>query len=272
MLYGLCISRHYRQKAPGNKRKRIADDCREGKHMNEVRIGEIIKELRGIKGISQETLAGVCDVSMQAVSKWENGQSCPDITFLPLLADYFQVSIDYLLTGRETENADAVQLTDRIKDMTEEDILYVIQYRNGKILDQKMWEQRGSDAEDWNTAVRIVFEDEFCRIKDGFRVEVWGNADIRSNNNHLDLHAGASITCGPVEGDVKAGVDVNCGAVEGDVRAGSDITCGAVEGDVTAGSSITCSDIEGNVQAGCSISCQKISGDAVAGMQIRYES
>ncbi len=46
-----------------------------GKGMGELRIGEMIKELRGNKGISQEMLADVCGVSMQAVSKWENGGS-----------------------------------------------------------------------------------------------------------------------------------------------------------------------------------------------------
>ena len=97
--------------------------------MKELKIGEMIKELRGVKGVSQETLAAVCDVSMQAVSKWENGQSCPDIAFLPLLAEYFQVSIDYLLTGKESEQKCAAEdtdmsgLTEQIKQMTKQDTL-----------------------------------------------------------------------------------------------------------------------------------------------------
>lgn len=66
----------------------------------EIKIGEILKELRRSKGVSQENLAELCGVSMQAVSKWENGQSFPDITFLPKLAGYFQVTIDTLLLGR----------------------------------------------------------------------------------------------------------------------------------------------------------------------------
>ncbi len=43
--------------------------------MSELKISEMIRELRTDRGISQETLADVCDVSMQAVSKWENGVS-----------------------------------------------------------------------------------------------------------------------------------------------------------------------------------------------------
>ena len=69
--------------------------------MKKIKIGECIKILRGNKGVSQETLADVCGVSMQAVSKWENGQSYPDISILPVLAEYFNVSLDTLLTGDE---------------------------------------------------------------------------------------------------------------------------------------------------------------------------
>lgn len=42
---------------------------------NEIKISEMIRQLRTDKGISQEMLADVCNVSMQAVSKWENGVS-----------------------------------------------------------------------------------------------------------------------------------------------------------------------------------------------------
>ena len=109
--------------------------------MRELKISEMIRELRTDKGISQETLADVCDVSMQAVSKWENGQSCPDITFLPLLAEYFGVSTDYLLTGRKhaAGNADDTILSGMSQQELKDDVLYIVQYRNGKILDKKLW-------------------------------------------------------------------------------------------------------------------------------------
>lgn len=47
-------------------------------------------------GFTQETLAEKLGVSFQAVSKWENRQSCPDILALPRLADIFGVTIDQL--------------------------------------------------------------------------------------------------------------------------------------------------------------------------------
>lgn len=48
-----------------------------------------IARLRKQLGMTQEQLAGRLGVTYQAVSKWENGQSCPDIMLIPLLADLF---------------------------------------------------------------------------------------------------------------------------------------------------------------------------------------
>ena len=60
-------------------------------------IGKNIKRLRLNKGITQEQLAEVVHLSAQAVSKWENETALPDITVLPLLADYFGVTIDEIM-------------------------------------------------------------------------------------------------------------------------------------------------------------------------------
>ena len=65
--------------------------------MNEIGIGARIARLRREKGITQEELARQMGVSNQSVSKWENGQSCPDIGLLPALAGYFHVTTDALL-------------------------------------------------------------------------------------------------------------------------------------------------------------------------------
>ena len=60
-------------------------------------IGLNILALRKQKGTTQEELARYAGVSAQAVSKWENG-GVPDIELLPKIADYFEVSIDRLLS------------------------------------------------------------------------------------------------------------------------------------------------------------------------------
>lgn len=70
-----------------------------------IKINENIKRLRKEKGITQEVLAEVCNVSYVAVSKWENGESYPDMTLLMPLAHYFGVSIDELL-GYDSEKVE----------------------------------------------------------------------------------------------------------------------------------------------------------------------
>lgn len=68
-----------------------------------MKIGTNIRELRNAMGMTQEELADKMGVSVQTVSRWENGVNCPDITMLPMLADYFHTTIDHLL-GLERRN------------------------------------------------------------------------------------------------------------------------------------------------------------------------
>lgn len=70
--------------------------------MNES-IGSRIARLRKEKKMTQEALAEQMGVSAQAVSKWENDQSCPDIGLLPKLSRVLGVSTDELLTGESSE-------------------------------------------------------------------------------------------------------------------------------------------------------------------------
>lgn len=62
-----------------------------------INIGENIKRLRMKKQITQEQLAVAMGVSSAAVSKWERENTLPDVSLLPLLANYFGVSIDELM-------------------------------------------------------------------------------------------------------------------------------------------------------------------------------
>lgn len=60
-------------------------------------LGENIRRLRREKDMTQEQLAGALAVSFQAVSRWENGTTYPDIELLPAIAELFSVSADELL-------------------------------------------------------------------------------------------------------------------------------------------------------------------------------
>ena len=64
--------------------------------MTNINIGNKIRELRKKKGITQEVLASVLSVSPQAVSKWESGLTYPDMEMIPVIAGYFEVSMDIL--------------------------------------------------------------------------------------------------------------------------------------------------------------------------------
>ncbi len=65
--------------------------------MDNFNISRKIVECRQKKGITQEELANFIGVSKASVSKWERGHSFPEITFLPLLASYFDTTIDELM-------------------------------------------------------------------------------------------------------------------------------------------------------------------------------
>jgi len=65
--------------------------------MKEINIGRTLLQKRREKGLTQEDLANYIGVSKASVSKWETGQSYPDITFLPQLATLFNISIDELI-------------------------------------------------------------------------------------------------------------------------------------------------------------------------------
>lgn len=65
----------------------------------EYTIGKKIAEYRRAKGMTQDDLAERLGVSPQAVSKWENDLSCPDIMLLPVLAKLFDTTVDDLLSG-----------------------------------------------------------------------------------------------------------------------------------------------------------------------------
>ena len=68
-----------------------------------MNLGERIVSLRQQRGISQADLAKGLDVSRQAVSKWEKGQSSPDTMKLIQLAEFLDVEVEYLATGIKPE-------------------------------------------------------------------------------------------------------------------------------------------------------------------------
>ena len=76
----------------------------------EATLGKRIAALRRDKGLKQDDLAQQLGVTPQAVSKWENDQTCPDITLLPQLAQIMGVSVDELLSGKAPQEEPPVKV------------------------------------------------------------------------------------------------------------------------------------------------------------------
>ena len=74
-----------------------------------MQLGRRIKELRKKRNITQQDLAEMLGVSYQAISRWENSITSPDITALPVLANIFNVTVDYLLDLNINENTQIIE-------------------------------------------------------------------------------------------------------------------------------------------------------------------
>lgn len=107
-------------------------------------IGKRIRRLRKEAGMTQEELAQAVGVSPQAVSKWENEYTCPDISILPVLAEVFGISTDELLgkepgataTAEVTERTEAKEYTQKKKKKTRK---YRLGFDFGGVSLGKIW-------------------------------------------------------------------------------------------------------------------------------------
>ena len=84
-----------------------------------VYIGESIRKLRKERELTQEALANFLGISYQSISKWERGDSYPDITLLPSIASFFDVTVDALLGIDQSKKEDRIQ-----KYINEYELLY----------------------------------------------------------------------------------------------------------------------------------------------------
>lgn len=64
-------------------------------------IGSIIKDIRKKNNLTQNEFASILGVTFQAVSKWENDKSIPDITILKEISNKFNVDLNYLISGKK---------------------------------------------------------------------------------------------------------------------------------------------------------------------------
>jgi len=77
---------------------------KEGVPMDHAKLGELIRRLRREKNMTQLQLAKELHISDKAVSKWERGLGCPDVSLLGKLAEVFAVDLKGLLSGEIKNN------------------------------------------------------------------------------------------------------------------------------------------------------------------------
>ena len=165
----------------------------------EMTIGANIKRLRTAKNITQEQLSVAMNVTCAAVSKWERGETYPDITLLQPLAYFFEVTLDELM-GYDQKKVQA--------DIDETIALYRKHWKDSKgreiivkayhdypndyrIMHYYMW-NIGGDMADNNPTVLIEHKEEFLSIcekildgctEDALRLNAW---NMRAKILHAD--------------------------------------------------------------------------------------
>ena len=227
--------------------------------MNENILCTRIAQLRRDAGMTQEQLAARLGISFQAVSKWENNQSCPDIMLLPSLADIFDVSIDSLFGRESVETALAPQApAQEWYDLPwpDDDGVYAVLYQGHRLV---LEPEEGMD-------LTFTYSGPAVNVSSVMNIILAGDREIEG-----ELSAGGNVncrgdlSCGAVRGNVRAEGDVNCDDVCGDVSAVGDVNCDAVSGNVGAGGDVNCDNVNGNVNAGGDVDCGAVGGSVHAG-------
>ena len=200
-----------------------------------MNFAEIIVRSRKALGLTQEGLAQKLGVTNQAVSKWESGQSCPDLALLPRIADLFGITIDELF-GREPK---AVSFPAQPPFPWPDDgVLRVLLYAGHTRVYGPV---EGADE------IHFCYEGPALNIESAVSVycdDVMGN-----------VTAGHSVNCDDVYGSISAQGSVTCDDVKGDIRAGGNVTCDCAEGDVHAGGNVQVDEASGDIHAGGSVYC-----------------
>lgn len=93
----------------------------------ESKVAENVTKLRKSRNLTQRELADILGVSPAAVSKWESNDAIPDIAMLVAIADYFEVTLDYIM-GRE---------------LTKKNCLVFLQNRNDALYVEELLDEVG---------------------------------------------------------------------------------------------------------------------------------
>lgn len=92
--------------------------------MDQIKIGEFLKELRKEKGLTQEQFAEQFNVSRRSVSRWEIGNNMPDLDTLIEVADYYEIDLRELLDGERK--------SEKMNEELKETVLKVAEYSSNE--------------------------------------------------------------------------------------------------------------------------------------------
>jgi len=234
--------------------------------MNKI-LGDNIARLRKERKMTQEDLAKELNITYQAVSKWENGVSSPDISNLKLIAGIFGVTIDELF-GLSIEQEKQETAVPEADDKTLSDD---VPCWDGTIPEEKVSSNRDglsikTDPLPWDDddTLRVVaFRGHRLLSADEIGGSIFGRKNVQVNvsGESADVFSYFDVKCDSVNGNIGAGGDVDCGIVTGSINAGGDVSCAAVGGNISAGGDVDCENVNGYVRAGGDVDCSDVGGD-----------
>jgi len=123
-------------------------------------LGERIIELRTLCGLSQNQLAKAMEVSRQAVSKWETGQSAPDSLKMIHLAEVLETDVEYLTTGRKNYGRQppvVINTVETVEKVVEKPVIQVVETVVEKIIERPVVEYVETPV------IKKVYRKEFVR-------------------------------------------------------------------------------------------------------------
>ena len=227
--------------------------------MNE-KLGEIIARLRKEKGMTQDDLARELNISYQAVSKWENGISSPDISNIIALAQLFGVSIDALfgleLLPDKTEKVladadDAIEKAQSVFAAPEEKNTAEVEEHGNAFAEEYTSNADGQTVPPWaddNTLRVVMYRGQKMLSYEEVKTGIFARKiQLDYHGEALNISSCCDVSCGIVSGNVYAEGNVNCDAVYGSVSAGGDVNCDGIGASVEAGGDVNCDDVLMNV-------------------------
>lgn len=268
--------------------------------MCEMNQTEILRKnlaiFRKQRHLTQEQLANELGLTFQAISKWENGLSCPDISLLPQLAEIFGVTIDDLFreqTEVEEKNAkEAETPAGGIPEEAEKPEEENEQPADGKERPKERTVEISGEDKDVRKMLKglgVRLEPEINSLTQVADELLQNLFDSKHEPVTLpDLSEERPVSDGPAEGlpweddgiyraVLFKGRMLVCTSPEGKGTVGSSnmdldqsilscfsVSCGDVDGNVSAAGNVACDDVDGNVAASGNVTCDDIEGDAAA--------